>query len=50
MKKAFMIAASVVLALIVSMLLVCLDQLIRARIGVIYENRRRTSIHAPYSR
>jgi len=42
-----MITASIVLALIVSMLLICLDQLIKARIGVIYEKSTRTSIHAP---
>jgi len=45
-----MITASIVLALIVSMLLICLDQLIKARIGVIYEKSTRTSIHAPHSR
>lgn len=41
-----MIVASIVVALIVSVLLICLDQLIKARIGVAYGNKSRVSVHA----
>jgi hypothetical protein len=50
MKKGFMIAASIVLALVVSTLLVCLDQLIKAKVGVIYEKSTRTSVHETHTR
>ncbi|MGB9789661.1 hypothetical protein [Thermotoga caldifontis] len=50
MRKGFMIVASIMVALIVSILLICLDQLIRARIGVVYEGQTRIFIGETHSR
>ena len=50
MKKAFMIVASLILALVVSVLLISLERLIRVRMGLIHINKKGFPLHAPYSR
>jgi len=50
MKKAFMIVASLILALVVSVLLISLERLSRVRMGLIHINKEGVPLHAPYSR
>lgn len=50
MKRAFMIVASLIVALIVFVLLICLEQIIRVRMGMIHTNKEGVSIYAPHSR